>query len=282
MLDFGSNPFLATAPHNIFLRRDGCKPHMREDFTTSIAQKLACELEGTALCWTRLEQWRTETRYALGHRYKTTKGMSSTNEALDPTNRDPNYLCVEELPTNPWFCGLMEWAERCRKDCHHCQLHVDVHGCQNPPGYPTHLVIGLGAMRRQAEELPPGPRHQAAMEEVAALAAALREALGPALAQSTGLEPDQVVTVTGAGPEAGCDPAEDFLTGVKEEPCRRTLTQQSVQHVGISHALQLEISMHLRQILVKEPAAIGQLARTLRTCWKQSLNPKPTRKIGYT
>jgi len=272
MIQYGRSPFLVTAPHNIFLRRDGCTPHMREDFTSVIAQRLAQELDGTAMCWTRLEQWRSETFYALGHRRIADQGQKSTNEALDPTNRDPNYLRVQELHGNPWHCGLKEFARQCRQVSKTAQLHVDVHGCQNPPVYPTHMVVGLGAFRRRIEEMPRGPKREQALKRLVAFASALRETLGPAVAPHTGLQVHEIVTITGAGEEAGCPPSQDFLVGVSSDPQRRTLTQQSLLHVGVSHGLQLEISLRLRKLLVGEPAAIDKLARTLRTCWRKSFD----------
>lgn len=269
MVTHGHSPIIVTAPHNVFLRRDGCTPHMREDYTTFIAQRLAAELEGTCLCWTRLEQWRTETRYALGHRH-IAAGAASTNEALDPTNRDPNFLCVEELYTNPWHCGLKEWFCQRRREKKLFQLHIDVHGCQNPPVYPTHMVLGLGAMRRRIEEMSDGPKRRAELRRLLAFADLLQEKLGPAVAPMTGLSPSEIVTVTGLGPEAGYSAAQDFLTGVAVDPERRTLTQQSVLHIGVSHGLQCEFSFRLRKLLLGEPRAIDCLARALRSCWREA------------
>jgi hypothetical protein len=68
VLEEGDRPFLVTAPHNIYLCRDGHDPHLMEEFTTVIAQRIAKQLSGASLAWTRAEQYRSEILWAQAKR----------------------------------------------------------------------------------------------------------------------------------------------------------------------------------------------------------------------
>jgi len=276
ILRCGQAPFIATAPHNIFLRRDGDKPHMREDFTGAIAQELARGVRGCALCWTKVVQWRTEFRYALTHRHKAqAAGDKKSVDMLDASNRDPNFLHVDELPKNPWFCRLEAWAADHRSADQCCQaLHVDVHGCQDPPKNPSHVIIGLRAMSQHVESLKQGPEREQAQHRLDVFGQMLKHKvasnLAPAVAGIIAL--GDIVNVTGVGTSAGGNLYDDVLTGgYPKSTKRRTLSQQSVLHVGMSHSLQLEISMLFRKVLFAEPATTRELGRTIQECWMESL-----------
>merc|ERR1712217_501402 len=69
---------------------------------------------------------------------------------LDPENRDPNYLSTCELFRNPWFRQVLALTDGWGPE-HKTSLHIDVHGCRDPPGTPSHITLGLGAMHQAAE-----------------------------------------------------------------------------------------------------------------------------------
>jgi len=270
--EMGAEPCLATAPHNAFLRRDGQPLHSLEEYTSMLARSIARELGGSVLCWSREAQWRTELRYSLGHRRKALGVASAVAEALDEANRDPNYLLPEELPGNAWFCKLKSWAAVRRGQC---TLHVDVHGCQDPPKHPAYAMLGLAAMRQHAEALAPhDPHRRLVLSRMEAFAHALEEAVGEALAPVLGRPPEQVVTVTGLAPAVN-DRGEHVMTLSGAWPpdmVRLTQTQQSVSYAGVTHALQLELGRSLRHALIRDAAAVARLARAIRSSWLQALD----------
>ena len=131
----GAEPLIFTAPHAIYLQRDGKPNHKPEDHTGFLAEALAEEVGGSCITWSSREVTR-----------------SSRTGAPNPTNRDPNYLLRHELETNPWndalraCCGRWPpWA---------C-LVVDLHGRRNhEPGVndDSDCDAGLGAMEAFAPE----------------------------------------------------------------------------------------------------------------------------------
>lgn len=268
---FGPEPFLATAPHNAFLRRDGQPLHSLEEYTGMLARGIARELGGSVLCWSREAQWRTELRYSLGHRGKAMGAINAVAEALDPSNRDPNYLLPEELPENAWFCKMRAWAAG---SAGRCLLHVDVHGCQDPPKHPAHAMLGLGAMRQYAEAFPPeDPKRQVVFRRMEAFAEALEAAVGAALAPVLGLAPREAVRMTGLAPAVN-ERGEHVMTlsgAWPPEMVRLTQTQQAVSYAGASHALQLELGRTLRHALIKDSAAVVRLARAIHGSWLQAM-----------
>ena len=271
LVTLGGEAFLATAPHNVFLGRDGQRPHTLEEMTSALAMELARALRGSCLCWSREAQWHTELRFALGQRL-VAEGAKCTSEALDERNRDPNYLRPEELEGNPWFQKVRLWvgdrAGAAAGTGH--VLHVDVHGCMDPPRHPAHAMLGLGAMRQLAEGLPEGPEQDLARRRVASFAEALegrvREALGPVLA-TAGVQGEPAV-LTGMVPTP---PDVSTLSGAwPPELGRFTQTQQSV-HAGASHAVQLELGRTLRRLLARDAAAVRRLADALRDAWRSAV-----------
>lgn len=274
VLSFGGSPLLMTAPHNLFLRRDGEKPHMREDFTSFIAQEMARHLEGKAICWTKPTQWRTETRYAVGVSRRESVGKCAVSEALDETIRDPNYLHENELGANAWFRSLRASVQsQASVSRDGFALHIDVHGCQGPPVHPAHMIIGLGAMRQRALELPTDdPMRSVALNRLALFADSLRRWIGLRLASFLELQAFDIALVTGTATTNRADPDDDLLKGACPKLSgRRTLTQQSVLHAGVTHAMQLEISYYLRDELNKHPQKISSLAKALRACWEEAV-----------
>lgn len=242
--------------------------------TSSLALELAAALEGSALCWSREAQWHTELRFSVGQRRKAAGAPDAVAEALDPANRDPNFLLPEELPTNAWFQKLRAWAGEHGAEGTGCVLHVDVHGCQDPPRHPAHAMLGLGALRQHAEALPEGnPGRRRALGRLAALARALQSSVAEALAPVLGLEANAAATLTGLAPAVDENGKHLMtLSGAWPPEMRRlTQTQQSVSYAGVSHAIQLELSRTLRHALVREPQATARLAGALGQAWRRAL-----------
>jgi hypothetical protein len=143
-IEEGSRPVLVTAPHNIFLQRDGQPPHMMEEYTTLIAQRFASQLGGTCLTWSRSEQYRSELAWSLARHLGLNDKDGDLGALLDPRNRDPNYLSADELAQNLWFRQMSKMAEQWRETLGRSRpiLHIDVHGCKDPPCTPSHLTVG--------------------------------------------------------------------------------------------------------------------------------------------
>jgi len=265
MEEFGVRPVLVTAPHNAYLLRDGQQVHVLEEYTSWIARAIARELTGATICWTQQAQWHTEMLHALGQRRRLLGKAQSAGELLDPRNRDPNYLLPSELAGNPWFLKLREWASHAPPSR---ALHLDVHGCRDPPKHPAHAMLGFGAMRQHAERLPELER-RAGLDRVGAFARALEGGVGALLAGLLGVPPGEAVVITGltqAVDELG-NPVATLQGAWPPGVGRLTQTQQSVSYAGVGHALQLELSWTLRHELVKDPAALAQLACTIRDIW---------------
>eukprot|EP00930_Biecheleria_cincta_P094520 TRINITY_DN8569_c0_g1_i2.p1 TRINITY_DN8569_c0_g1~~TRINITY_DN8569_c0_g1_i2.p1 ORF type:complete len:720 (+),score=102.82 TRINITY_DN8569_c0_g1_i2:30-2162(+) len=255
----GSNRVLVTAPHSIYLLRDGEAVHMVEEHTSDIMQGLAERLQGVRLSWTSLERQRNRKLWEFGRQQGDGSGMY-----LDARNRDPNYLLSSELPGSPWFREMAslvnEWRNRVESEAD--LLHVDVHGCRNPPASPAHLTIGLGAMYRRAqlESL----ESVAAIEEfAAALQRELRRVIIELKLPASG---ELVHVILGSNRNAH----ERFSGAWPEESHRLTQSQQAVSFAGFTHALQLEMSRDLRKILVRSKGSVSQVACALQAAWSTS------------
>merc|ERR1712070_1026309 len=120
--------------------RDGWTPHLVEEYTAAIAQVLTKKLLGTSLMWTPAEQRRVELLRTLAK-----KSGAKSGSLLDPENRDPNYLSTAELAENSWFKQMLSTATSWRSTLGHSVsiLHLDIHGCKDPPSTPSHLTVGL-------------------------------------------------------------------------------------------------------------------------------------------
>merc|ERR1711879_439755 len=102
----GDRPVLVTAPHCIYVLRDGDTPHLVEESTAELAGMLANLLRGTHLMWSQLEQRRSELLVSCGRK----QGIERS-KILDPRNRDPNYLSTIEVTENPWFQQMQSAAQ---------------------------------------------------------------------------------------------------------------------------------------------------------------------------
>ncbi|CAK0857141.1 unnamed protein product, partial [Prorocentrum cordatum] len=273
----GDRPVLVTAPHNIYvaadLHRDGHVPHVMEEYTTFIAQRLAKQLQGASITWSRAEQRRSELMWLLARR----RGLDSATY-IDARNRDPNYLTRSEVLDNPWFRHMRAIAEGFREGAPRAPrpaLHVDVHGCRDPPSTPSHLTVGLAAMRWEAE----AGRDALSAADVRVFAAALEEELTLALGGlSLGGRGEVPVRVLAP---AWADAARaERLSGAWPPASRRaTQSQQAVAYAGFTHSCQLELSKALRRVLVADEVALLRFGGAVYKAWALSAGvPLPARR----
>jgi len=261
----GSCPILVTAPHSLYLKRDGQKTHVVEVNTMDIASQLAKELGGCELQWTMAEKDRSEYFWKLGRQRRLRDGA-----LLDPRNRDPNYLLVQELSTNRWHTlmrgVLLPW--------HKMSLHIDVHGCKNPPFTPSHLTVGLGAMLQRAERS--GSQEEVA--KVRAFGRSLKSDLSIMLSNMSSLhnlimtspKQRQAQLVRIVFPENAGEDYVRFCGALPAETGRLTQTQQAVEFMNFKHSVQLELSKSLRKALVEDESAAKRLAKALQAAWQKN------------
>lgn len=250
----GPQPVLITAPHNIYLRRDGQPPHVMEEYTTLIAQRLARQLRGACLSWSRAEQRRSELHWCFA---KVCAEGDFSN--FLSANRDPNYLHTEEVAQNPWFRQMARLADQWRHTKEgglRPTLHIDVHGCRDPPATPSHLTVGLAAMNHEVA-MGRSPLSQARLES---FAQTLQVELNSVL-QNMDLKPRALlVRVLQSGVErlSGAWPAEEQ---------RLTQSQQAMAFAGFTHSCQLELSKALRKALSRDEAGTARLGRAVTKAW---------------
>jgi len=258
LVEEGDRPVLVTAPHCITLLRDGDRPHLVEEYTSSIAQAIAKEFGGTSLMWTRTERRCSELLRSFAKMIDDTTGR-----LVDPRNRDPNYLSTAELSSNSWYQQMLSTAMYWRELFGHVKatLHVDVHGCRDPPDSPSHLTVGLGAMRVQAERCG-GPE---GLARVDAFGVALETELSAVLA-GLRLKP-RAKLVRVLVPMQNDEAHMRFSGAWRPETRRHTQSQQSVTFAGFSHAVQLEMSKVLRRMLLQNRVSILRLCCALRSAW---------------
>ncbi|OLP78442.1 hypothetical protein AK812_SmicGene41381 [Symbiodinium microadriaticum] len=249
LVSFGPRPVLLTAPHCLALLRDGQSPHLVEKHTIEIASGCARFLNGSVLSWSALERRRTELLWRLSKRVNEERGRFDIRDGflLDPRNRDPNFLATSELKKNAWFQQIRKlseaWSLKFGMDLE--LLHVDVHGCQDPPNTPSHLTVGLGAMCFHAIDLGDAD----AYEDAICFGNAVCRELSQVLAKAQGLRPRAaLVRLAAPGPEEeNCAPR---FSGAWRGG-RHTQSQQAIK-AGFSHAVQLELSKSLRAILATD------------------------------
>ena len=267
----GDQQVLLTAPHCICLRRDGEQPHLPEDLTGSIVRSMSQELRGASLSWTAMEQRRVALLWALDKRRTTAPG-----QLLDPRNRDPNYLATAELEGNAWFGQMLAIADlwRLGHGPERPLLHIDVHGCRNPPESPAHLTVGLGAMCLKAHEA-----GGEALDRVRAFGAALEAELGAALADLRLKPHGDLVRVVVVPKQASTHARFSGAWAACEG--RQTCSQQAVTFAGFSQSLQLEMSKALRLSLSRNKgykATLPRLCSGLMAAWARVLHadaPEP-------
>jgi hypothetical protein len=250
----GDRPIFVTAPHSIPVLRDGDVPHKKEDYTAFLAHYFAKELFGTCLTWTATEQRCTDLLMLVA---KAKGKMGKCGMLLDPRNRDPNYLFTAEVETNPWFMQMLSTAQHFRDTwgTEVATLHIDVHGCRDPPEIPSHLTIGLGAMMAKAEAL--GDED---CSDVRAFGASLEHFIQPVLARMNLQPAAKLMRVI--IPE-NRHKRTDFA-GLCHNPDRRTQSQQAISFADFTHSVQLEMSKVLRRTLSKTPQALNEFCDALQ------------------
>eukprot|EP00439_Symbiodinium_sp_Y106_P074607 s2805_g14.t1 len=275
LVSFGPRPVLLTAPHCLALLRDGQSPHLVEKHTIEIASGCARSLEGSVLSWSALERRRTELLWRLSKRVNEERGRFDIRDGflLDPRNRDPNFLATSELQKNAWFQQIRKlsetWSLKFGIDLE--MLHVDVHGCQDPPNTPSHLTVGLGAMCFHAIDLGDAD----AYEDAICFGNAVCRELSQVLAKAQGLRPRAaLVRLAAPGPEdENCAPR---FSGAWRGG-RHTQSQQAIR-AGFTHAVQLELSKALRAILATDEILLSGFASALRAAWVQAKAAKIQRQ----
>eukprot|EP00927_Polykrikos_kofoidii_P053806 TRINITY_DN4835_c0_g1_i2.p1 TRINITY_DN4835_c0_g1~~TRINITY_DN4835_c0_g1_i2.p1 ORF type:complete len:470 (+),score=64.04 TRINITY_DN4835_c0_g1_i2:67-1476(+) len=260
----GAMPVLATAPHNLYLLRDGDRAHLMEMFTTNTARRIAKTLHGASISWTRSEQRRSELRWWLGR--ATCENGGEMGEQLDRRNRDPNYLTSEEVMGNPWFRQVLNLAEGWRRAYGdgNPMLHIDIHGCKDPPASPSHITIGLAAMRREAER----ERSLLPHSRIDAFSKALEDEILTVLSGVT-LRPRDALLVRVLAPDEGSstEPLERFSGAWAVKHRRLTQSQQAVTYAGFTHSCQVELSKSVRQVLHHDEMLTARFARALHGAW---------------
>jgi len=278
----GDRPILVTAPHNIFLSRDGQPSHAMEEYTTLIAQRISRQLGGSCLVWSRSEQYRSELNWFLAKKKGLCKVSGDYGLLLDPRNRDPNYLTTNEVLDNPWFREMSQQASKWSSSSSSSGLlHIDIHGCKDPPCNPSHLTVGLAAMRHEAEM----GRSQLSIKDIERFGNALELELAQAL-NTADLQPRAplVRVLIPSLLEAG---QALHLSGAWPPSLKRhTQSQQAVSFAGFTHSCQLEISRSVRKLLWNDETLCRKLGKAINKAW-QSVTAKQspvqrsiTRSVG--
>ena len=299
-LQLGQQAILVTAPHSMALLRDGQAPHLKEGHTAEIAYGIAKHLDCSCLTWSFPERRRTELLWRVSKRINEQRGEEGQlGQLLDPRNRDPNFLATGELHQNTWFQQMTRalehiqshdqlnpWTSTFIEDMERNHgngrklktLHIDVHGCQDPPTTPSHLTIGLGAMCFHAVDLGDTDAFKDAVFFGEALYQEFYRVLTKAHV-SYRLRPADALLVRVAAPGPGEDECPRF-SGAWRGTDRHTQSQQAVTFVGFSHSVQLELSKALRALLVADRTLLKGFAGALHSAWLQS---KPRKsKVAYS
>ena len=87
-------PILFTAPHGIWLHRDGHDDHKPEDYTSYLAKDFAAVNNFSVATWS-----------------PEVIAKSKARGAPDPANRDANYAHPDEIATDPWNITLVVRSE---------------------------------------------------------------------------------------------------------------------------------------------------------------------------
>ena len=214
----GVAPLLFTAPHTIYLHRDAEADHKPEDLTGFLCETFAESTGGSALTWSR-----------------DISSISARTAQPQAGLRDPNYLRIDELPSNPWNEALRNALQRWPPwACLHCDLHGrrDHHpGINDDSVDASDCDCGLAAMRARAPPL-----------LVRTIERALLQQLGRALS-STEFVLNLRPRLSGGWTNSRC-----------------TLSQQAVEFRYA--AVQLELSLRLRRALHADDRLLSTVSRS--------------------
>ena len=174
----GSSGLLFTAPHGIWVQRDGHEHHKPEVYTTFLAVAMAQETASSYAVWSATERCKSDIR-----------------SGPDAANTDPNYAAEPQLSELPWHRILARHVRRFRTAQRSGgtgggegkgggfvgQLHVDIHGrrdaiaCKDGQLDVSDCDIGVGAMLNM--QVSPSDADKAAAQRLASrLFASLTEA----------------------------------------------------------------------------------------------------------
>lgn len=140
-------------------------------------------------------------------------------------------------------------------------LHLDVHGCRDPPSTASHLTVGLGAMTIKAESSGVPKR----VVRVEAFSKYLSQALTPVL-MSLRLRP-RVQEVMRVMVPTAKNTHMRFAGAWAADARRHTQTQQAVAFAGFEYSVQLEMSKTLRRALLQDRATLEEFAMALSHAW---------------
>eukprot|EP00940_MAST-03C_sp_MAST-3C-sp2_P001242 g1242.t1 len=159
------------------------------------------------------------------------------------SNRDPNYLRTEELKTNPWHRFLLKHHQRHGP----ISIHFDFHG-MNGKKHGSDLALGIEPLQRFLKE----PSYQMFPKD---LEMSLKALLAP-----RGFVVKQVPSMTGY---RGKD--------------RMTLSQQSVM-IAKACAVQIELSMGIRESLVRDADFRRDFRMTLYECYNRYVRQQASQR----
>jgi len=212
---YKAGPILLTCPHSIRLKRDDHEDHRPEPLVLDLIKIMTIEYgptKASSIFWS----------------HTATKNFSN--------NRDPNYLHIKELKSNPWHNCLQIHQQRHGP----IAMHFDFHGMRGKK-YGSDLALGVEPLERFLSEEPYAEIPHVLTDE-------LRSILEP-----RGFVVKQVSSMTGF-----------------RSTQRMTLSQQSVMCLKVP-AVQIEISMKLREALLEDRDMRKQFRAALVECYKTYL-----------
>ena len=238
---------LFTAPHGIFVPREGERAHVPEEWTTLLATSFARATGGVSVTWSQPERARS-------------KLLRQPDQQLqDPNRVEPSRaleygwgLALERLARD---AGTSPGTSRGIISNRAC-LHVDIHGRRDPS--------------TSASEIGPGDCDigAAALEDAdPALGRRLRAAMGRrlrAFLDAWTREGGDGVGGEGGGEDAFAVNEDPVLTGRRPDGMW-TLSQQGTA-LGLA-SVQIELSLRLRRRLRKDETAMAGFARALADAW---------------
>lgn len=212
---YEAGPILLTCPHSIRLKRDDHEDHKPEPLVLDLIKLFTIEFgptKASSVFWSNAAS----------------KNFSN--------NRDPNYLHIKELKSNPWHNCLKTHQQRHGA----IAIHFDFHGMRGKK-HGSDLAMGIEPLERFLSEEPYTQIPFVLEEE-------LRSILEP-----RGFVVKQVPSMSG------------FRTTQ-----RMTLSQQSVMCLKVP-AVQIEMSMKLREALLGDRDLRKQFRGALVECYKTFL-----------
>ena len=232
---------LFTAPHGIFVPRQGERAHVPEEWTTLLATSFARATGGVSVTWSQPERAR-----------------SKLLRQPDPRLQDPNRVEPARALEHAWGIALERLARDASSGSSSTRacLHVDIHGCRDPSTSATEIGPGdcdIGAAALEAADPALGRRLRAAMGR------RLR-----AFLDAWTREDGDRVGGEGGGEDTFVVNEDPVLTGRRPDGMW-TLSQQGTA-LGLA-SVQIEMSLRLRRGLRRDEAAMAGFARALADAW---------------